>query len=356
MSGVAGKVGALGYKEFDSRDFEGETLEAESESSSTAEAEAKEVEDPGEKGKEETEAAAPADTEVVDDGEKDSEVAEAEGSAEYKANTSYRVYDQERQFPDWAKPLVTSKETEDSFRDLLSKADGLDEMKPRHQQTVQERDQLRSELTFVKDDIKRIVGLRQSNPQVFFTELGIDDDMVIAAAKKIVLAQETPEAWDQYQANRRASVDAYQQSKNAQGMSAQAQQQFMSAHNTALEMALGHPEVKGFEQQFDRLHGLGSFRQQVAAYGNYQYQATRQNVSPMDAVKHVYEFHRKTLPAEAPAGTRAAPAVKPGGTRVAPKALPNVGKGKNASPTQSRPRRLADLRKYVNEHVESGEE
>lgn len=354
MSGVAGKVGELGYKEFDSRDFESEKLGAEDESSSATKEESKEADDPGEKEEVETEATESTETETEGDGEKKSEEPPAEESAEYKPNTTYRVYDQERQFPDWAKPLVKSKEAEDSFRDLLSKADGLDEMKPRHQQTVQERDQLKSELTYVKDDIKRIVGLRQGNPDLFFAELGVDDNMVIAAAKRIVNAKETPEDWDRYVDTRRAAVDAYNAQKQAQGMSSQAQQQYASAHGAVFEMAMGHPEIKGFEQRFDQLHGIGAFRQQVLAYGNYQFQATKQNVSPMDAVNHVYEFHKKGFPAETTAGGQVAPAGKPG-RRVAPAALPNVGKGKNASPTQSRPRRLADLRKYVNEKVDSGE-
>lgn len=94
------------------------------------------------------------------------------------------------------KALVKDKDSEELVRNLLSKADGLDQMKPRHQQTVVERDDLKSQVDWFRSDINRVLSLRDKAPTLFALSPRISDDWVIKRAKEIVEAKDTPEAWD----------------------------------------------------------------------------------------------------------------------------------------------------------------
>jgi hypothetical protein len=320
----------VSYEEFDSDDFEADQPE-ELEEEPSKESTKPEVTEDSDKEALEKSGEDP-DEEKVDD----SELKVEEKQPEYTPNLKFKVYDVEKEFPDWAKSLVKDEKTEAEFRTLLSKAEGLEEMKPRHQAVVQERDGYRSELEWMKGDVNRIVGLREKNPELFFAELGVTDDMIIKAASRIVDAKETPESWDRFQRERRNGIESYQQSLQVQSREADLNQQLLQVHQQTMQMALNSPEISTFQADYDRVYGAGAFQEQVRQYGNYQYQATRKNISPYDAVKYVYEYHKKGFtPQPAP---QAAPqplqgAVAASVRREVPKAIPNVGKGRNASPT-----------------------
>ncbi len=257
---------------------------------------------------------------------------------------------------------MKDKATEDYFRDLLSKADGLEVMKPKHQEIVGQRDQLKSEVDFFRSDINRVLTLRDKNPHLFAAEVGITDDWIINRAKEIVNAKETPEQWDSFNRSRASQYDAYNARRETEATQARVHNDTASVIQQKMQMALSHPEVNSFQQQFDQVHGLGSFQEEVRKHGYYHYERTKQqgkaeNLEPMDAVKHVLEFHKKTFTQAAPQGGQQA-ADKGGAAatttkREAAKPIPNVGKGRNVSPTGRRFKNIKEMREYVDKHVPS---
>lgn len=359
-----GEEGTVGYEEFDSKEFEADKPEAEEKDEETPE----KVEDE----KEESAAAdkLTAQEAFGDDDKKDAseetteeasatESAEAEDKAAYEPNHKYKVYDEERDFPEPLKALVKDKDSEELVRNLLSKADGLDEMKPRHQQVVAERDDFKSQVDWYKTDINRVLSLRDKAPTLFAAELGLSDDWVIKRAKEIVEAKDSPEAWDSYERRRASEIQSYNTQQQMQRQQAELAQQTNLTLQTQLQTALSHPDVSSFQSQFDKVHGIGAFQEEVRKHGYYHYERTKatgrpENLSAMDAVKAVYEFHKKAF-AGAPQDAAKLAETKVTPTRVLskerPKPIPNVGKGKNVAPTQRRFKNIKEMREYADKYT-----
>ncbi len=365
--GIEGKGTEDGnsYEEFDSSEFETESPDTEETKESEGDGKADTKEGAADKKLTAEEAFGEGDEdaskEVADDAAK-TDAGEGEGTPAYEPNTKYKVYDQEKEFPDQLKALVKDKATEDYFRDLLSKADGLDVMKPKHQEIVGQRDQLKGEVDFFRSDINRVLTLRDKQPHLFAAEVGITDDWIINRAKEIVNAKETPEAWDQFNRTRATQYDSYTQQQQANRVQQDASAQFVNVHQQQMSMALSQPEVSSFQAEFDKVHGPGSFQEEVRKHGYYHYERTKQggrpeNLAPMDAVKQVYEFHKKTFTQAAPQGGQQAAdkggQQAPTTKRVTEKPIPNVGKGRNVSPTGRRFKNIKEMREYVDKHVPS---
>ncbi len=354
--------GSTSYEEFDSSEFE--TDQSEQEESNTEDAEKSEKEEVDPDKKLTAEEAFGEDDAGASKETTEEEVQAASGeTAEkpaYEPNLKYKVYDEEREFPEQLKSLVKDKDTEEYFRGLLSKADGLDEMKPRHQETIQQRDDFKSQADYLKQDINRVLTLRDEKPHLFAAEVGLTDDWVIARAKEIVAAKETPEAYDQFREARKAQYDAYNANLKLQHHQQTQNQEFVSNVQTQIQQAIGSPEVSGFQRQFDSVHGEGAFQEEVRKEGYYHFERTKlsgrpENLAPQEAVRRVFEFHKKTFSVAAPQGGESA-ADKTGQTKPArevPKPLPNIGKGRNVSPVRKTFKSIKEIREYVNKHVPS---
>lgn len=351
--------GDVGYETFDSSEFETEKVIEEKEDEGDA---AKETKDDGKDADKLTPEAAfgKKDEGDTDDAVTDPVATEAATTAddkptEYTPDLKYKVYDQEKEFPEALKTLVKDKETEETFRTLLAKADGLDEMKPRHQEAIKDRDELRGQVDWYKTDIDRVLKLRDSKPHLFSAEVGITDQWIIDRAKEIVLSSETDEGKRVFDERRKVEYDSYNLHQQQEQRQEQESQSFMTNHQQQMTQALSHPEVSDFQREFDRVHGLGSFQAEVTKHGHYHFESTKkrngngigENLAPMDAVKAVYEFHKKTFASVAPPVVAAA-AVKP---KVDP--IPNVGKGRNSSPTTRKFRTLKELREHADKHSNS---
>lgn len=138
------------------------------------------------------------------------------------------------------------------------------------------------------------------------------------------------------------------------------EQQASVTLQTQLQTALTHPDVSSFQSQFDKVHGLGAFQEEVRKHGYYHYERTKasgrpENLSAMDAVKAVDEFHKKAFAALPPqdAAKPAETKVTPGRvlTNERPKPIPNVGKGKNVAPTQRRFKNIKEMREYADKYT-----
>lgn len=294
-----------------------------------------------------------ADGKEASDADTETPAKEDEGDSKpaYEPNFKYKVYDQEKEFPESLRAVVKDKESEDYVRDLLTKADGLEGMKVRHQDVVRERDAAASQVEFYKNDINRVLQLRDKNPLVFAQELGLSDDWIIKRAKEIVTAKETPEAWRDFSEQRARVYDQYNAQQQLAGQQQEAARHQVEIVRQGLQLAFSHPDVSSFQQRFDAVNGLGEFQKAVQRHGYLHYEMHKVNLPPMDAVKAVMDHYGKMLPAQAahvapPAGSTATPEAKP-----KPKALPNIGTGRNVSPTGKRFKSIKEMREYVDKHV-----
>jgi hypothetical protein len=293
------------------------------------------------------------------------EVAAPEAKAEeqsFQPNLKYTVYDQEREFPDWAKPLVTSKESEENLRDLFTKADGLDEMKTTQRRVVEERDGFRAAVDEHVQKVQDLVKLRNQSLPLFFEKTGVTEQAVLNYARQRLeaMSDETgglERAWRAERENERSSWDRAQSQVQTQQAGASA---FKTLHEQAVQTTFSSPEVKSFEEAFDRSAGkAGSFKAAFQQMGEMIHRTENGRYAvPGEVAQRLmqqYPFIKAspnnpapTPVTPAPATTQvAAPAAAPAKVER-PKAIPRVGGiGVNASPTKQRLKNLDELKAKV---------
>ncbi len=364
---VEGKDGEFGYKEFDSEDFDREDLKDETSTEPPAEGEPKPAESVPEKEAPVVKEPAAAKAEADDDDDDGDDIKEATASdpatgsaaasGAYEPNFKYRVQGEEKEFPKELQGFIKDKATEDRVRDLVTKGEGLDALKPRYHEAVQQRDVERSRAESMQAERQRLLALRSQNHRLFFSELGVSDDMIVKAGREILEAKhnkEDPQAWANFENMRNAERVAFQSQMQAQEATQSTDHARNLAHQQAMNTALNRPDIKEFSSRFDAIHGEGAFTMAVAQHGSFMFTAHKQYVDPMSAVEHVYQFQKKGMAPSAVTPAAVSGPVAPGATAGArPAALPNVGRGKNATPIGKRPKNLKEMREKIKRELRS---
>ncbi len=290
--------------------------------------------------------------------------AQAAEKLEYKPDFKLKVYDQEKEFPEWAKKVSTSKEVEDHLRASLQKSEAFDQLKPKHESVIRERDEARS---MVHEQVRKVNAMakaRDTNPHLFMRSMGITDDQILRLGVQLAQAQTDPAVATSLAAKLAADEQALAQET---AVSSQAEDA-LRIHRQTVDFVMASPVVSTFRQRMDAVYGEGSFDQAFsltgsAAYGKEGY------LHPQVVAERVMSQYGQLLPQPgvvpvAAAGSVAAtPGVSsptgtgagPGGV-VAPqaappqrvKAIPNVGVGSAVSPARTKMRSLDDVQKRVN--------
>lgn len=284
----------------------------------------------------------------------------------YQPNYAYKVYDQEKQFPDWAKPLATSKEVEDNLRTTIQKSEAFEALKPKHENVVKERDTARSHVQEHVEKVTRMQKLRDDDLPLFLRNMGVSPKALIDHAAKMAHLQDTdPQAYAQYMSDIEVRANHRQQADDLVVSQQQVAQSAHDSHQQAMSFTLSLPDVSQFRTKMDATYGSGSFDAALANYGTTVFNAQQgRYLPPLEGAKWVMEQWGKSLPpvaavpppaAVAPVQTTSAP-VQPENGSPAPKAaaprlktLPNVGRGTAASPVRARPKSFADLDKIIAE-------
>lgn len=289
--------------------------------------------------------------------------AKVDGEPEYQPNLKYTVYDKEKEFPDWAKGLVTSKEGEDHIRDLLTRADGLDEMKESQRRIVGERNTAQQMVEEHIAKVNDLVKLRNTSLPLFFEKMGVPEQAVLqyAHARLQAMSDETGNGERQWQEGVRSQRTAWD-SAQAQATEAQASgSAFRTLHEQAVTNTFAMPEVRSFEEAYDKSAGKpGSFKQAFSQMGDMIHRTERGRYAPpgevvqrlMQQYSFVGSVPQQPAPAApAPAPTPAQPVTaKPAAPAsvARPKTIPRVGgNGVNASPTKQRLRSLDEVKAKV---------
>lgn len=156
---------------------------------------------------------------------------------EYIPTMTYKVRDEEKQFDDRFKGILKSKDDEDFLRDLYTKADGLDTYKTKLGATEQTIAQLQGHLNQAADYYKTIgTAVESKDMAKIANTLGLDNDVVLDYAMKLVEESELPE-------NQRQEVQAArelrfrQESLEAQNAELQGQLQEIQQGNVQSQEA-----------------------------------------------------------------------------------------------------------------------
>lgn len=243
----------------------------------------------------------------------------SEAPQAYTPNHKYKVYDQEREFPDWAKKVVTAKEHEDNLRTLFSKADGIDEMKNLLKTARTEKQRL-------AEHWNQIQYLKDNDLDSLFKVLNVPEDKHKQWMLKNLEYHELPP-------EQRAEIDAQKQMRSEhyklkQEAEAYRQLQFdalVEKGNRALDNELGNAQYKELQTRIPDL------KERVVSYADYVFNTQKRELSAKAAVE---EFSRMV-------GYQPTNFVQPQNSAV----IPKVGAGSaGQSPTKKSIRSLKDLR------------
>lgn len=321
--------------------MEGDTSEQEEQEVAAPENEATEeakVEEP----KEEEQPEPKAEAKEESEGETE-EKAEPEQTAEdtaeegetYKPTYQYKFQDQMHEFDDRVKAAIKTKEDEEYFKDLYTRASAMDLMKGRAEETQAKLQQTEASYNDVKqrfEETDKIVnywsglleGINRGDAQSFQTLLNlaqVDGNTLAKIGQDMVGLLNNI---DQYEAQRNAHVSqAQQQQAQQQQTQLQSQNEEVEVARTDLEIkrALMQPEISEVAKMVDEKWGEGSFEDMVWSQGSAM-QAQNPNMSLKDIpalVSQVADKFRAFQPASQPATQQAAPQ-DPAKQRPAPQA------------------------------------
>jgi hypothetical protein len=276
-------------------------------------------------------------------------------SPAYTPNGKYNIHDQEKHFPEWAKPLLTSKEREEEIRALFEKADGLDLVK-------QKRDGLQSQLQQVTESwapvvqqYQHLTGLLQNKGDMgslhqFMEGVGISKVDALKYAKHLLDLEENPERQQAFTSQLSLQQQLDQLRNENMSLKQNYQQTQISSREQQLQNYFGRPEVSQVAQVFNAKAGKpDAFRNLVIDQAVLMTQRTGKDVSVEEAVAETIKLLTWSGPVSS--GQQTSPVGTPQ-QATAPLAqeekptLPNI-RGTGTSPAKKVPKSTDDLRKLA---------
>lgn len=268
---------------------------------------------------------------------------------EYSPNYSFKVRNEEMQFDERLKPLVTSKDVEDHLRDLHTKAHGLDYLKKGLDEKTSEIEKL-SRIQHEYDDMKKgfskLGEMSKKDFAIFQKSLKIPDDIILERASQIIDYNDS-DSYNREKLDReyQARLESYNQEGTLEQLRSQNIELQRRQHSLAYNQAMSDSKVSDFKEMFDAKMGKGSFESEVAQYGSLIYQTEKRYVDPEHVIKTVIGRYQPLLGSSDGISTQ-----EPQSKKLAPKPLPSLNSGGNTtSPTKRRFKSFDEMRKYGEE-------
>lgn len=287
-------------------------------------------------------------------------------SEAYKPNFKYSIFqgkdkgEKEFEIPKDLQPFIKDAKTEKIFKDLLTKADGIDSVKAQRDEVKTQFEAANQRLGVLDSGIADMRKTYQSGDiDGFLNKLKIPEQVMMQwAINKAKYHSLPPE--------QKAEIDAHrqnlQQIDNFQGqtqtLSETNAQLAAKTKSLELELTLIKPEVSAVAAEFDKkLARTGAFKELVWNHGAMAWQTSggKIDLTPEQAVQAVIEKYG-LKPGEAiqvVATPAAQVAPTPGGMAAVQKkpitTIPNIRGGQTSPVGKQVPKRISDLKKTYTE-------
>ncbi len=280
---------------------------------------------------------------------KDEPKEESEVVEEYVPNFAYRANQEDKEFPENVKPYITNKESEEYFRTLFAKADGVEPLKEKYNSTKErftevegKYNELHPKWEKVEKGMKQLKEYSQNNLDVFLNLWEIPEEKILEYASKRLEA--SPEEKDRMDSYNQQFIQTQNLQDSLSNQRAQQINLMQENHNIQMQQVLNDPEVSSFHQTYDGLAGKGEFLKEINAEGDKYYRENNKYLSPreaiiaaMDRVKQRPFFNQQSQPAQQ--------IQQPTQSVTKPATIPNVGGGTNISPAKRTIRSISDIEK-----------
>lgn len=262
----------------------------------------------------------------------------------YTPNYSFKVMNEQKEFPDWMKAAIKDAATEKEARELAEKAYGLDFVK-------QDRSQLKEQFQTVSKDYEGLKGhllqagqaRQRGDYKTFFDSFGVSDEEILKYALKVAeLKEQGPEAMARFEAQRQESLRAVSLEQENQRMYEQVQSLGVQQRTFELDQALASPEVSSVAQMYDERVGQpGAFRARVIERGQYHWLASQKDLPAMQVAKEVASLFGPVASPQAMQTPKVAVQSQPAAKKPV---IPSI-QSRGTSPAQKLPRSIDDLKK-----------
>lgn len=263
----------------------------------------------------------------------------------YAPSYEYEVFQEKKEMPEWARPLITTKEMEDNFRKVFAGHGATEQLVSKRDGYMKELGTLRDEHETLKTQLSDCSDMvDRGDLDGFFKAIGLPTEKVLQYALHHVeyqnLSPEQKKAYDEYvDAGRNNSV----LSKKVAELEGRLDSTGVQTRTRDLQSALTRVDVattvQAIDQKLKAYDQGASFEDEVIKLGDWTWRNKGVDLTAdqaVDAVLKKYAQFMGQLPqsAAAPAG------------QVKPPVIPNVG-SLGMSPAKKKITSIADMRKLA---------
>lgn len=273
----------------------------------------------------------------------------------------FKVKDKEHDFPEWAKPFITSKEAEKNFTDLFTKAEGIEAIKESRAQTEQRAIKAEERVGHMENYVQTVLSTRDKGLQgdfrsmdKFFKHMKISDADVVRHAKAICeLNNLPPEQKALYDSNYQAQDELDERETQYNEVQQMLRETNAKAKSVDLNLALAKAENAKYAENYEKVNELppGTFRTLIMKHGESTYLTTGKDLTADEAINELKaKLGRGYIPQEvsAQAPTAEAPKVVEPPVKKDLPVIPNI-RSTSVSHVQKQVRTTADLRRIARE-------
>lgn len=255
---------------------------------------------------------------------------------------------EEKEFDDWSRGFV-NQENEAKFRDLYTKAYGMDFYKQKYgkiNDSFKTYKEKYEPLVKTWNELSEVYN--QGDLDTFFKGLKIPEDKIYQyVLDKLNERDLTHEQRLERQSQTDLKRRAYYLERENRELQSRYQTEQTQARDFQLSQALMKPEYGSIAKSFDERMGRpGAFREEVIKRGVLAFHATGQDISPDQAVQEVMSLLGIQSQPQQTAHLNSAQDAQTQQRNPSPPVIPNVG-ARSSSPAKKSPRSLADLRKLA---------
>lgn len=265
-----------------------------------------------------------------------------EVAEEWKPSLKFKVLKEEHDFPEWTRDFVNSREVEENFVDLLTKANALEHQKKRRGEIEDQYAELKTTYDARMDDATELAKIVQdynsklgsNDPSEQFLALrdaGLNEKAVLDIARHVLELQKLSPAQRQahdLQFQQQSQIETYNQQL------AQTQQQLQQTQAQAAQAQLSSflSSRSDIVSEYEKLEGNneGEFQNDFINFGLSLQSKLGREVEWKDAFKQFKKVHGLGRAKSKPA----------------PKSLPNL-RSTGHSPVEKAFNTMDDLRKHM---------
>lgn len=275
----------------------------------------------------------------------------------YAPNFKYKVDREEREIPEYLRGLVKDANSEKQVREIMEKADGLESIKPRYEQTRTRLKDVETKYAAVNEGLEELgQHIKNGDLDSVIDMLQINPKSVLQWALNAAQYEQLPDAERaRIDEARNAKREARDHAKRAEQLERHLHESSSHAREVEFHTVLARPDVTQFESSLDNQLGEGFFRSKVIQTGQWVQKQYGRDLTVNEAVGLVMKEYAKiaqaqaSQPAPGPTGAQGgsptAPAT-PAAPAKEPPVIPAIGSG-SASPTKQVPKNMDDLQKLA---------